>query len=83
MENVDETDEKAWTCDQFAIYTIAGEKPADFISRLGDVVAKRGDVDVFNIVITWFWTRDNATHELVHQGRASVYFTHNNETDTG
>jgi hypothetical protein len=81
MENVNEAAEEAWTCEQFAIYTIAGEKPGDFIGRLGQVVAERGDVEVFNIVITWFWTRDNATRELVYQGRASVYFTQGNETD--
>jgi len=83
-EDVEWTEEvRNWKCNHFSVNSKTDESQLDFLKRALEAVEELGNIDILDVSVNWYWTREAPNDGLEHQGRVSVYFSYNEDGAEG
>jgi hypothetical protein len=55
----------------------------DFLKRALELVEDLGNIDILDVSVKWYWTREAPDDGLEYQGCVSVYFSYNEDGEEG
>jgi hypothetical protein len=72
-----------WKCNHFSVNSKTDERQLDFLKRALELVEDLGNIDILDVSVKWYWTREAPNDGLEYQGCVSVYFSYNEDGEEG